>query len=247
MHRNRTEQQATEARHVGHFLELAQLEAQAIPGDRPDCILVVGGRRIGLEHQELTEEDLASTSLNLAWLQDALATELRRRGADRDLHVAVSVNAASPRFRRRRELKELVRRVAAFALERAPAVSRGDELQVFARQLYPLGIVGPEFVYISRTSGALEGPLATVSRGFWGPGDSAVVEAIRAKEKLLPTYAADPTLSEVWLLLVTGEGYQQATDSVLTKDLRVPTRFPRVYLMDLRPDELHRVDDHQAD
>ncbi|HSD22378.1 MAG TPA: hypothetical protein VLC54_20180 [Anaeromyxobacter sp.] len=121
---------------------------------------------------------------------------------------------------------------------------RGDKLQIYARELRPLGIVGPDFVHLSRTSGALQGPLATVSRGFWGPGESSVLEAIRRKEQRLPDYAADPTLAEVWLLLVTGDTWQQATDSVLTEWTRVPTSFGRVYLMDLRTGALQRMDDH---
>ncbi len=240
--RNRAEQLATEARHVARFLELAGLEAEAIHGDRPDFVLVVAGRRIGLEHEELTEEDLASTSTNLTWLESELGAELRRRGADRDLHIAVSVNAASPLFRRRRDLAELAKQVVGLALERAPRVRRGVALQIYARELQLLGIVGPEFVHLSRTSGALQGALATVSRGFWGPGESSVLEAIRRKEQRLPDYVADPTLAEVWLLLVTGEAWQQATDSVLTKWTREATAFQRVYLMDLRTGELQRVD-----
>jgi len=202
----------------------------------------VGDRRIGLEHQELTEEDLASTSANLTWLEGELGAELRRRGADRDLHVAVSVNAASPLFRRRRDLAELARRVAGLALERAPGVTREEELQLFPSELHPLGIVGPDFVHLSRTTGALEGPLATVSRGFWGPGDSALLEAIREKEELLPAYVGNTGAEEQWLLLVTGQGYEQATDSVLTEWTREPTAFDQVYLLDLRTGTLQRVD-----
>lgn len=246
MHRNRAEQLATEARHVARFLELAGLAAKPIPGDRPDVVLVMGGRRIGLEHQELTEEDLASTSSNLTWLEEQLGTELRRRGADRDLHVAIMVNAASPNFRRRRDLGELASRVADLAMERAQGVTRAKELRLLSRDLRPLGIVGPDVVYLSRTSGAWEGPLATVQPSFWGPGDSGVVEAIGRKEKLLPAYAAaDPSLEEHWLLLVTGEGYEQATDPILTEGARVATQFARVYLMDVRAGVLQRVDDRQ--
>lgn len=133
------------------------------------------------------------------------------------------------------------------ALNRAPGVTRDDGLQVFAPELRSFGIVGPDFVHLSRTSGAAAGPLATVSRGFWGPGDSEVVEAIRRKEELLPAYAAAiPLLEEHWLLLVAGDGYEQATDSVMSEWTRVPTGFTRVYLMDLRTGALQRVDADQA-
>jgi hypothetical protein len=99
-------------------------------------------------------------------------------------------------------------------------------------------------VFLSRTSGAAAGPLATVSRGFWGPGNSTVLEAIRRKEELLTGYVANTAAGEQWLLLVTGEGYEQASDSVLTESTRVPTSFARVYLMDLRTRALQRMDDH---
>jgi hypothetical protein len=70
-----------------------------------------------------------------------------------------------------------------------------------------------------------------------------VLEAIRRKESLLPAYIeADPSLKEHWLLLVTGDGYVQATDSVMTQWTKVATRFDRVYLMDLRTGALQRVD-----
>jgi hypothetical protein len=178
---------------------------------------VIDGRRIGLEHQELTEEDLARTSSNLTWLERQLREELCQRGADRDLALSVGVRAAAPVFRRRRELEESVRALAQLAVERSPTVSREQPLELLASELFPLGIVGPEFVHISRTSGAALGPLATVSRGFWGPGGSAVVSAVRRKEELLPAYVANSSASEQWLLLVTGESYEQATDSVVTQ------------------------------
>jgi hypothetical protein len=246
VNRNLTDQKATEARHVARFLELAHLEAQAIQGDRPDFVLVVGGRRLGLEHQELTEEDLARNERNLTGLQDDLRDELRRQGAAHDLHVAVGVNAASDVFRRRSDLPDLARRIAEIALPHAATVTREHPFEIRPHEIRPFGVAGVESLSVHRTRGALAGPLATVSRGFWGPVESSVLEAIREKEERLPVYVANTGVEEQWLLLVTGEGYVQATDSVLTRELREPTAFAHVYLMDLRTGALQRVDDHQA-
>lgn len=243
MHRNQAEQRATEERHLLAFLERAGLEAPWTHGDRPDFVLELDGRRVGLEHQELTEEDLASTAGNLTWLENELRDELVRRGADRDLAVGLGVEAAAPTYRRRRDLEELVSNLADLAHERAPAVTRERPLQFLARELVPLGIRGPTFVHLSRTTGAAVGPIISVGRGIWGPGEDGVVEAIRAKEDLLPDYRAASGLEEQWLLLVTGDTYAQATDSALTEWIRERTLFARVYLMDLRTGALQRVDD----
>ena len=73
-----------------------------------------------------------------------------------------------------------------------------------------------------------------------------MIEAVRGKEQLLRAYAGDASLEEIWLLLVTGDAWQQATDSELTEQTRVETAFDRVYLMDLRTADVQRVDDHPA-
>ncbi len=241
-HKNRADQLATEARHVARFLDLEHLDAEVIPGDRPDCVLVINGCRIGLEHQELTEEDLASNQPNLDWLAKALTAELGRRGVDPELDVGVSVNAAAPLFRKRRFVEELIPRIADLVAERAPTVTTEETLEVLGPELANVGIVGPSAVYVSRIAG-FNGPLAFVQPSAWGPVDSSVRRAIREKEKRLDAYVANPPLAELWLLLVTGETWQQATDSVLTQWTRVPTKFHRVYLMDLRTGALQRVDD----
>ncbi len=141
--KNELEQRATERRHLEAFLEIAGIRAVIERhGGQPDFVLVLEGRRIGLEQRELTEEDLAANAPNLAWLEKALAQELRQRGLDWDLHVGVSVNATSPFFRKCRELEDLVPRLAAFAAERGPTATREKPLQVLARDLNALGIVG---------------------------------------------------------------------------------------------------------
>jgi hypothetical protein len=243
---NREAQEETEARHVGRFLQVAALDAKDIPGDRPDRVLVIDGRRIGLEHQELTEEDLARNEPNIDWLEEALTAELLRLGIGQDLSVGVGVDAAAPFFRRRRDVTELVRRLGAFAAERAMAIPPEGTLELSAAQLAVHGIIGPRFVSLSRVAGS-GGGHAFVSRGFWGPGDSAIEAAVRRKEELLPAYAAlNPCLEEFWLLLVTGDRWEQATDSALAEWTSISTGFARVYLLDLRSGTLRRVDDQAS-
>ncbi|MFL5310304.1 MAG: hypothetical protein ACJ79H_07630 [Myxococcales bacterium] len=239
------DQQATEVRHVTRFLELAGFHANVIPGDRPDCVLVIEGRRIGLEHRELIEEDLASNEPNLAWLEKELSAELARRGLDPHFHVSMSANAAAPFFRRRRQVARLVGEVADFAEALAASVTFDAPLQISAPELARKGIVELDFLRFERRRAFDAGPLAYVSRGFWGPVDAALVEAVRGKEQLLAAYVGDASLQEIWLLLVTGDAWQQATDSAFTRQTRVETAFHRVYLMDVRTGEVQRVDDHR--
>lgn len=148
-----------------------------------------------------------------------------------------------PPFRQRRDLPGLARRIAEIALPHAATATREHPFELRLHELRPLGVAGVESLFVRRTRGALAGPLATVSRIVLGPVDAAVVEAIRDKEERLPAYVSNTGAEEQWLLLVTGEGYEQSTDSVLTQWTRVPTRFARVYLMDLRKTgTLQRVD-----
>jgi hypothetical protein len=175
-------------------------------------------------------------------LQDELGAELGRRGGDRDLAVGLAVGPGDPVFQRRRDVGDLAARVATLALERAPTVTRSSPIQVPRRELLEQRIRGVHFLHLSRTSGAWPGPLATVTPGGWGPGDSTMIEAIRKKEERLATYVADTGIPEQWLLLVTGEGYVQPTDSVMVEWTRVATTFARVYLLDVRTGELLRVD-----
>jgi len=246
LHKNRVDQQATEVRHVTRFLELAGFHANVIPGDRPDFVLVMEGRRIGLEHRELIEEELASNEPNFAWLEKELSAELARRGLDPHFHLSMSANAAAPFFRKRRQVARLVGQVADFAEALAASVTVDAPLQVSAPELAGKGIVELDFLRFERRRAFDAGPLACVSRGSWGPVDAAVIEAVRGKEQLLRAYAGDASLEEIWLLLVTGDAWQQATDSELTEQTRVETAFDRVYLMDLRTADVQRVDDHPA-
>jgi hypothetical protein len=50
-------------------------------------------------------------------------------------------------------------------------------------------------------------------------------------------------IDEVWLLLVTGESWVQATDSVMMERLQFASTFDAVYLMDTRTGQIKRLDE----
>ena len=243
-HKNRVAQESTERRHIQEFLARAGLEATIDSfGDIPDAVLLFEGRRIGLEHCELTEERLAKNKGNIAALESALKEEFRCIGLREDLSVAVHVDAWAPFFSARRDVEKLARQIAKFAAKCAPHVTLEMRIEAGGRHLFREGVVGPTMLTVQRHAPPLwGGPQAFVSPGFWGPGDSSVFRAVRQKEQHLPTYASNSSLTEVWLLLVTGDTWTQATDSVLTEWTEVHSRFDRLYLLDLRTGELQRLD-----
>ncbi len=246
-HKNRTAQQEAERRHIGAFLASASIKPEAVEhGDRPDAVLALAGRRIGLEHRELTEEALASNAHNLVALEVRLRDEMKRLGVPGDIQVAVSVDATAPFFRKRRQVEVLATSIAKCAAAKAGEVSVESPARVAAADVAPPSALGADLLVVSRHPRLRDGPYAIVSPAFWGPVDSTLLAAVQEKEKLLPTYQAQQRLDEVWLLLVTGETWVQVTDSVLTEHTRIASQFDRVYVLDLQAGTLQRFDARAA-
>jgi hypothetical protein len=223
-------QQATERRHIELFLELAGLVAETEFGDRPDCVLVLAGRRIGLEHRELYDQRVQAHGPHLQRFREFLQGELEARGLD--LHVQVQFPALSTYFvAHPRRVLPLAREIADLAAARddghTPAV-------IAARELLTLGIEGPTLVTFQRFEGEC-GPSVQTQSGpadFEAEGAHRVVEAVRSKEAKLPGYSCDATISRLWLLLVTGETVAQTAIGI--ENLRIESRFDRVYVLDAR-------------
>jgi hypothetical protein len=236
--KNLREQKETERRHIEELLR--RLGIQAVPeyGDSPDAVLVIGGRRVGLEHRELYEEDLAANRPNIDWLAQGLRAELAKLGLGEGVSVSVGLNAAAPRFRKRSQVAELIPAIAQIAQEHAPRVEPGDSVQVNAPALMRRGLGSVSLVVVQRHEYLRGGPHAYVSSSYWGPGESSVLAAVREKEGRLSEYRKAKALDAVWLLLVTGASWTQATDSVLTEWLRVESEYEAVYLLDLRTGQL---------
>ena len=226
--KNQLLQQATERRHIELFLEVAGLRAVIEPGDRPDCVLVLPGRRVGLEHGELYDEDLQAHRPHLQRLEEALHSEMEARGLA--LRVHVDFPARSSYFvSHPREVKPLARRIAALAA--AVEAMRHPEIVIEGEDLSASGIEGPSRLAFRRW----ERPSVRTHGGpFQGEGAQRVVEAVRRKEAKLSGYARDRSVSQLWLLLVTGESITQTVASLLIEDLRIESRFDRVYVLDAR-------------
>lgn len=242
MSRNRAEQQATERRHVEEFLRRVGIAATPEYGDKPDAILVIDGRRIGIEHRELEEERLARNWANLERMDRAMNDALRPAGVDENLSVGVGVDAWAPIFSDMKAVKALAGQIATLAAKCGPHVAIGQPIEMTGHHLLREGVVGPSLLLIARRERPLpEGFRAFTMPGFWGPGDSTVREAVRDKEKRLASYA-ESAVAEVWLLLVTGERWTQATDSAMTEWTQVTSEYDRVYLLDLRTGAVQRLD-----
>ena len=185
-------QKATERRHIELFLELAGLPAQTEFGDRPDCVLVLPGGRIGLEHRELCDQRLLAHGPHLRRFREFAKSELEARGLD--VHVQVDFPARSTYFvEHPRRVGQLAREIADLAAAAvAPAVVGGDELSA-------LGIEGPVRVVFRRSDG--KGGPSVRTQG--GPTDSEadgahrLFEAVRSKEAKLSAYACEDRKSVV--------------------------------------------------
>jgi hypothetical protein len=226
--KNQLLQQATERRHIELFLEMARLRAVIEPGDRPDCVLVLPGRRVGVEHGELYDQDLQAHRPHLRRLEEALQAEMKARSLA--LHIHVDFPARSSYLvSHPRELKPLARRIAELAARvgRAP----DPELVIEGAALTAAGIQGPSRLAFRRSDRA---SVRMHGGPFQGDGAHRVIEAVRRKEAKLSGYARDLSLSQLWLLLVTGESITQTVASLLIEDLRIESRFDRVYVLDAR-------------
>jgi hypothetical protein len=219
--KNLSLQKDTERRHIELFIELAGLRAGLEFGDRPDCVLLLAGRRIGLEHRELCDQDLLWTQPHLKRLSGILKAELEAR--ELALHVRVHLPprstwlAAHPsRF------VPLARRIAGLAGQ------SGAERMIFGED--QLAMEGVGLVAVQR----LEKGSCATAQIEGGPVEDElahrVLEAIRAKEVKLSAY--DANLSRCWLLLVTGDTLTQPMDAMRIEGLDVRSRFDRVYLLD---------------
>jgi len=244
-HGNRADQQKTEKLHIEDFLRRKGVNANVEYGDAPDAVLLVEGRRVGLEHCELTEQDLAENSPNIRALESVLQNELEKLGLGDSLIVGVGLKAAAPLFRKRSQVEALAVRFARLAFEQASALSVGEEVVVNAPALAQHGFADLLCLTITRFQpGDPRGvPAVFVTPAFSGPGESSARASIRAKERRLPAYKVAKALHEVWLLLVTGESWIQATNSVRTEHLQLASKFDAVYLMDVRTGHLQRLDE----
>lgn len=225
--KNQLLQQATERRHIELFLEMARLRAVIEPGDRPDCVLVLPGGRVGVEHGELYDQDLQAHRPHLQRLQESLQSEIEGRRLALQIYVDFPARS-SYLVSHPREVKPLARRIADLAAD--VARTPGPELVIEGDALSASGIAGPSRLAFRRSDRA-----AVWMRGtFQGDGAHRVIEAVRRKEAKLSAYARDPSLSQFWLLLVTGESITQTVASLLIEDLRIESRFDRVYVLDAR-------------
>ena len=230
--KNQLLQQATERRHIELFLAMAGLRAVIEPGDRPDCVLVLPDGRVGLEHGELYDEDLQAHRPHLRRLEDALRAEIEARSFAIEIHVDFPARS-SYLVRHPRELKPLAGRIADLAagVDRAKAL----ELVIEGEDLCACGIEGPSRVAFRRSDRA---SVRMQGGPFQGDGAQRVIDAVRRKEAKLSGYARDPSLLKLWLLLVTGESVTQTVASLLIEDLRIDSRFDRVYVLDARDHRL---------
>jgi hypothetical protein len=245
-HKNRSGQTETERRQIEEFRLRKGINGSVEYGDAPDAVLLVEGRRIGLEHCELTEQVLAANRPNISALESALRNELVTIGLGQDFSVGIGVNAAAPLFRKQAQVTELAGRLARLAFDQASALSVGAGADLNAPALAGHGFKDILCVNIKRfQEGDLcAGPHVFVTPGICGPGRSSARAAVQAKERRLAAYKGAKNLKEVWLLLVTGESWVQATNSVMTEYLKVATTFDAVYLMDTRTGSIQRLDEN---
>ena len=224
--KNLSLQKDTERRHIELFLALAGLRASLGFGDRPDCVLVLAGHRIGLEHRELCDQDLLWTRPHLKRLGSILKAELEARGLP--LHVRVHLPPHS------RWLGAHPSRFVPFARRIAELAARSGTDGVIAgeEQLVGLGIEGLKLLAVQRLDDGSR-PAAQIEGGpVEADPAHRILEAIRSKEAKLSAYARDANLSRHWLLLVTGDTPAQPVAAMRTEGLRVQSRFDRVYLLD---------------
>lgn len=228
--KNLSLQKDTERRHIELFLDLAGLSAGLEFGDRPDCVLVLQGRRIGLEHRELYDQDLQASRPHLRRLGGILESELEARGLP--LHVQIQLPPRSAWLvAHPRRFAPLAQRIADFA---AGSVLPGVEVVISGEQLARLGIEGPRLVALQRPDGRSRPSVQIEGGPIEGEGAHRVVEAVRSKEAKLSGYAREASLSRHWLLLVTGETLMQTVAAMRIEDLRIDSQFDRVYVLDAR-------------
>jgi len=241
---NRRDQQQTERLHIEEFLRRRGVEAAVEYGDAPDAVLLIEGSRVGLEHRELVEEDLAANRPNIEWLERALKDELTKLGLGEDFSVAVGVEAHAAYFRKRSNVDVLVLELARFARGQAVNVGPGATLEFCIPELESQGFPILRALSVSRVMDLRGGPHVAVSPGFWGRSSQSVLLAIRKKERQLAKYKRTKALDASWLLLVTGELWTQVTDSATANEWpRFRSSFDAVFLMDTRSGELQRLDE----
>lgn len=223
----RPEQREEERRHIEEFLRIERIGARFLgQPDPPDGLLEIGGRRVGVEHRKLTQEELAANRDNLNTFAAMLRTELAALGATLRVSLAFSDGGAKL-FRKRREVEEYAKRLAAFAKTCEPTAPRWGAAPGF-----------PEVVSLTlHPSDELRVAVHSVIRAGAG---SAVSAAVEDKEAKLPSYRG--TVDEAWLLLVTAGDWTQPTELMHVQDVEVRSKFDRVYLLDLGARAVLRLD-----
>jgi hypothetical protein len=101
----------------------------------PDAVLLVEGQRVGLEHCELTEQDLAENRPNINSLELTLRNELEKLGLGQDFSVGVGLNAAAPLFRKRSQVNKLAEQIAHLTFAQISSLSVGMTVEFGAPAL----------------------------------------------------------------------------------------------------------------
>src|SRR5262249_23176336 len=122
----------------------------------------------------------------------------------------------------------LARRIADLAAALRWQLADEPEAAIEGDALVSSGIAGPSRVCFRRSDRA---SVRTQDGPIEGDGAHRVLEAVRRKESKLSAYVREARISQLWLLLVTGDGIGQSPP---IEDLRIESRFDRVYVLDAR-------------
>jgi hypothetical protein len=208
-------------------------------------VLLVDGRRIGLEHRELVEQNLAERWWIIeSVFPNALERALETLGYRQNLSVNIGLDACAPLLREPSHVREMASRIAGLIHSRHTSLVLDTPITIHGPELKQCGF--PDLLHVTTTHsrGSLPqcGPIVSVSPSYSFSSNLTVTEAIRRKEPKIPSYKAARSLDEVWLILVTGDGWDQAATPLGVTKSPLYSQFDAVYILDLRNDEVLRLD-----
>lgn len=212
--------------------------------DAPDAVVSVGGRLIGVEHCELTEESFAATERNIGTFEDTLSRELASLGFDQSFSLGLGLDPGASLFRKLSQVNTRARKLARFIYDQVSTLTVGKPVTIGGLTLERCGFSELTHITLTLSQRTVSdgSPQVIMNPAFSGPGTASARDAVRSKERHVQAYREKWQLDEIWLLLVTGASWLQATNSLMTQWLQLSSKFDAVYLLDVRSNALQRLD-----
>lgn len=205
--------------------------------ESPDYLLrLADGRKIGLEITRLANPVDEAHVAEIRRFREEIEEALRRNGLN--VFLMISFEDSDPNVKNSRKRANTIAAIVE-AIQRT-GKSGTAPFFLFKGDLIDMGLSGIDEVSIS----PCDEPTIADAYWSWGKNVRSVIEnAVRDKERLLPSYKINCGDSdEFWLLMVSQVSPTELRLKNVIEDISISSTFDRVYFFDFKEKASARLD-----